>query len=97
MVAAFLVMLVLFVAAAKILAVKAGASVDQACLPACLVPSASTLVLLKWIFCELTWLKQSFSLRYLNVISPHFVAHFSPHEFALLCGLMAMQPNGNLD
>jgi hypothetical protein len=90
-------MLVLFMAVAKILAVKAGTSVDQARLPALLVPACLTLVSLKWIFCKLTWLKQSFSLRYLNVISPHFVAHFSLHKFAPLCGLMAMQTNGNAD
>jgi hypothetical protein len=52
-------MLVLFVAAAKILAVKAGTSVDQARLFDLLVPACLTLLLLKWIFCELTCLEQS--------------------------------------
>jgi len=63
------------VAAAKILAVKVGTFIHMATLPclptwlidlqALFVPVSSALVLLKLIICELIFLEQSTSLRYL--------------------------------
>jgi hypothetical protein len=54
MVPVLLGMWVLLVTTTKILAVKAGTSLDQACLP-CFV---STSALVKWSFCELKCLEQ---------------------------------------
>jgi hypothetical protein len=62
-----MLMLVTLVANAKILAVKAG-TLFKLCawligLPALFVPDTSALVLLKLMFCKLTFLGQSTSLR----------------------------------
>jgi hypothetical protein len=55
-------------AATKILAVKVGASTDQACLPcqpACFVLCWLLALLLKWIICDLKCFGQTTFLRYL--------------------------------
>jgi hypothetical protein len=72
------------VAAAKILAVKVGTFIHMATLPfiptcltdllALFVPVSNALVLLKLIICELIFLEQSTSLRYLcldHIIQRH--------------------------